>query len=366
VRIVQVCPYAWDAPGGVQVHVRQLSANLRARGHEVLILAPSLRPLKEDGVSIVGRALRIPYQGTVAPICFTPGSIARIGRELRAFRPDLVHAHEPLSPSTGMFATLRSPAPVVGTFHAFAERSRLIQLASPLLRIVWRRLTARVAVSKAAASFMDTRFGGGSATRIVPNGVDVELFAKAQPADLPGGRRILWVGRLDRQKGLPVAVRAFADLATRLPDVHLVVAGDGAERGTVAALSPEARERVVMLGAVPHEKLPAYHAACDLLVAPALGQESFGIVLVEAMAAGVPVVASRIPGYDEVVRDGIDGILVPPNDPRALADAVERLLGDPALSGRLADAGRGRASEFSWDHVTDRLEELYREVAPST
>jgi phosphatidyl-myo-inositol alpha-mannosyltransferase len=363
VRIVQVCPYAWDATGGVQVHVRQLSANLRARGHEVLILAPSLRPLKEDGVSIVGRALRIPYQGTVAPICFTPGSIARIGRELRAFRPDVVHAHEPLSPSTGMFATLRSPAPVVGTFHAFAERSRLIQLASPLLRIVWRRLTARVAVSKAAASFMDARFGGGSATRIVPNGVDVELFAKALPVDLPGGRRILWVGRLDKQKGFPVAVRAFADLATRVPDVHLVVAGDGAERGAVAALSPEARERVVMLGAVPHEKLPAYHASCHAFVAPALGQESFGIVLVEAMAAGVPVVASRIPGYDEVIRDGVDGILVPPNDSRALADAVERALTDPALSGRLSEGGRARAAEFSWDRVAHRLETVYRQVA---
>src|SRR5436309_8084094 len=137
--IVQVSPYAWEAQGGVQVHVRQLRANLRARGHEVLILAPSLRSTKEEGVSIAGRAVRIPYQGTVAPICFTPGSIARVGGALRAFRPDVVHAHEPLSPSTGMFATLRSRAPVVGTFHAFAERSWLVELASPPLRIVWRR-----------------------------------------------------------------------------------------------------------------------------------------------------------------------------------------------------------------------------------
>jgi phosphatidyl-myo-inositol alpha-mannosyltransferase len=362
-RIVQVCPYAWDAPGGVQVHVRQLSEHLRGRGHDVLILAPGLRPMEEDGVRIVGRAFRIPYQGTVAPICFTPGSIARVGRELRAFQPDVVHAHEPLSPSTGMFATLRSSAPVVGTFHAFTERSRLVELASPLLRIVWRRLAARVAVSKAAASFMDAKFGGGDSTRIVPNGVDVELFAHADPAQLPAGRRVLWVGRLDRQKGFPVAVRAFADLAAKFPDVHLVVVGDGAKRGAVAELSPDVRERVVMLGAVQHERLPAYHAACDVFVAPALGQESFGIVLVEAMAAGLPVVASRIPGFDEVVRDGTDGILVPPNDPRALADAAERVLTDPALAGRLAEAGRARAAEFSWDRVADRLETVYRQVA---
>jgi phosphatidylinositol alpha-mannosyltransferase len=321
--------------------------------------------MKEDGVTIAGRAVRIPYQGTVAPICFTPGSIARIGGALRAFRPDVVHVHEPLSPSTGMFATLRSPAPVVGTFHAFSEKSRLVQLASPLLRIVWRRLAERVAVSNAAASFLDARFGGGSDTRIVPNGVDVELFADAQPANLPRGRRILWVGRLDKQKGFPVAVRAFAALATRLPDVHLVVAGDGAERDAVAELSPEVRERVVMLGAVANEQLPPYFAASEVFIAPALGQESFGIVLVEAMAAGLPVVASRIPGYDEVIRDGVDGVLVPSNDPRALADEAERVLGDPALSGRLAEAGRARAAEFSWDHVTDRLEDVYREAASS-
>ena len=360
-RIVQACPYAWDAPGGVQVHVRQLSAELRRRGHDVLVLAPSLRPVREAGVGVVGRAMRIPFQGTVAPICLTPGSIARVGRELREFRPDVVHAHEPLSPSTSMFATLRSHAPVVGTFHAFAERSALVDVAAPVLRVVWRRLAARVAVSNAAASFMGPRFGGGM--RIVPNGVDLEPFANAEPVTgLPEGRRILWVGRLDRQKGFAVAVAAFAELARTHPDLHLVVAGDGGARGAVDALPANARGRVVMLGAVPHHELPGYHAACDVFVAPALGQESFGIVLVEAMAAGLPVVASRIAGYDEVVRDDVDGILVPPDDPAALAGAVTRILGDPALAGRLGRAGRERSTAFSWRHVADGLEALYDEI----
>jgi phosphatidyl-myo-inositol alpha-mannosyltransferase len=362
VRIVQACPYAWDAPGGVQIHVRQLSEHLRAQGHDVLVLAPSLRPMREEGVRIVGRALRIPYQGTVAPICFTPPSIGRVGRELRSFRPDVVHAHEPLSPSTGMFATLRSHGPVVGTFHAFAERSLLVEVTSPLLRIVWRRPAARVAVSRAAASFLDARFGGGGGTRIVPNGVDVELFASAKPADLPEGRRLLWVGRLDKQKGFPIAVRAFASLAAKLPDLHLVVAGDGAERGAVEELAPDVRRRVVMLGSVPHEDLPRYHAACQVFVSAALGQESFGIVLVEAMAAGVPVVASRIPGYDEVVRDSVDGLLVPPGNSAALAQGVERVLTDPSLTEQLARSGRERAAQFSWDHIVDQLEAVYRDV----
>jgi len=361
VRIVQVCPYAWDAPGGVQVHVRQLSDRLRDRGHDVVILAPSLRPVREVGVRIVGRALRIHYQGTVAPIGFTPGSFVRVGRELRSFRPDVVHVHEPLAPSTSMFATIRSHAPVVATFHAFAERSRLLDVAAPLLRAVWRKLAARVAVSGAAASFMGSRFGDD--LRIVPNGVDIEAFSGAEPAKLAPGRRVLWVGRLDRQKGFPVAVRAFAELAPAHPDLTLIVAGDGDERGAVSELLPGIRDRVLMLGTVPHAELPAYHAAADVFVAPALGQESFGIVLVEAMAAGLPVVASAIAGYDEVIRDGIDGILVPPNDQHALAAAIGRVLTDPELARRLGESGRERATEFSWDSITGDLEGIYETTA---
>ena len=327
------------------------------------MLAPSLRPVREEGVRVVGRALRIHYQGTVAPICFSPGSIARIRSALRSFEPDVVHAHEPLAPSSAMFAAMQSRAPVVATFHAFVERSRLLDAAAPLLRIVWKRLAARVAVSRAAASFMGSRFGGGD-IRIVPNGVDVEMFASAEPAaGLPEGRHVLWVGRLDRQKGFRVAVRAFEVLADEMPDLRLVVAGDGDERGAVGELPPPVRARVDMLGAVRHEALPPYHAAADAFVAPALGQESFGLVLVEAMAAGLPVVATRIPGYDEVVRDGVDGLLVPPDDPAALAAAILRVLTDPALALRLAGSGKARAAEFSWDRVAAQVEAVYREIA---
>lgn len=359
-KVALACPYAWDSPGGVQVHVRQLARHLRERGHDVLVLAPAWRDDAEPGVKVVGRPLRVRYQGTVAPISFGPATLARVGREIRDFGPDIVHAHEPLTPSVGMFAALRSRAPVVATFHAYAERSRLYTAAVPVLRIVWRHLSVKLAVSEAAVGFVRSRFGGE--VRIVPNGVDVERFARgaSEPATgLPEGRRLLWVGRLDPQKGFGVALRAFAQLSQDVPDLSLVVVGDGRDRPAVAELLPEVRAKVVMVGAVSNEGLPPYHAAADVFVAPALGQESFGYVLVEAMAAGIPVVASDIPGYREVVRDGIEGLLVPPGDPSALAGALRRVLADDDLAYKLREAGLARAKRYSWDVVIGDIEAAY-------
>jgi phosphatidylinositol alpha-mannosyltransferase len=363
VRVALACPYAWDAPGGVQVHVRQLAGRLLDRGHEVLVLAPAGSPPAEPWVMEVGRPIRVPYNGSVAPLCPLPGSARRVGRELREFGPDVVHVHEPLAPSTSMFATLRAPAPVVATFHAYADRAILFSAVAPALRPVWDRLRVRLAVSRAAAEFVELRFSG-ELVRIVPNGADVEQFAEATPApDLPEGRRILFVNRLDSRKGFRVMVDAFRRLAGEAPDAVLVVAGDGAERDALYSLEPAVRDRVVMLGSVPHADLPPYHAASEVFCAPAVGRESFGIVLVEAMAAGLPVVASDIPGYREVVQDGVEGVLVPPRDPDALAAAVLRLLRDPEASKGLGEAGRERARRYSWDTVVGDLEAIYAEAA---
>src|SRR6266540_3971476 len=360
-RIVQACPYSWDAPGGVQVHVRQLAEHLRGRGHEVLVIAPGERRANRPGLLIAGRPVRIPYNGSVAPISPWPSTLRAVGAALAEFEPELVHVHEPFAPSVSLAAVLRSKAPVVATFHAYAERSRLRDVAAPALRRVWRRLDVRIAVSEAAASFAGRRMGDGMV--VVPNGVDVELFSHAVPAGgLPEGRRILFVNRLEPRKGFRVAVEAFGILAADHPDAVLVVAGDGAEREAVGALPPEVRRRVAMLGHVPHDDLPPYPAACEVFVGPARGGESFGIVLVEAMAAGLPVVASDIPGYREVVRDGVDGVLVPPWDPVSLAAGVRTVLDDPTLAARLVRAGRARAEEFSWDTVVARLEALYEQV----
>jgi phosphatidyl-myo-inositol alpha-mannosyltransferase len=360
VKVALVCPYRWEATGGVQNHVRQLSRHLRERGHDTLVLAPGGEPAREPGVVIVGRTVAVRFNRSVAQISPDPRTWARVRAELRRFAPDVVHVHEPITPSASLFATLSSPGPVVATFHAGSERKTLVKLASPLLRLVRSRLDVVIGVSRAALEY-------GAApemhrARIIPNGVDVELFERAEPADLPPGRRLLFVNRLDPRKGFAVAVEAFQSLARELPDLWLVVAGDGPERPAAQRLSKDLRERVLMLGAVPHEELPPYHAAADVFIGPARGGESFGIVLIEAMAAGLPVVASDIDGWREVVRDGIDGLLVHPSDPQALAASVRKVLEDPDLARRLGEAGRVRAERYSWRTVTGEIEQAYRDA----
>jgi len=367
VRVLLACPYAWETPGGVQVHVRELANRLSAREHDVLILAPGARSVAEGDVRTVGRPVRVPYGGKVAPISFSWGSWQRIRETLRVFEPDVVHAHEPLSPSTAMLVVRAATAPTVGTFHAGHERSRLMSATAPILRSTYRRLDARIAVSHAAADFLATAFPGP--VEIVPNGVEIERFARPArtprrpPDGLPNGRRILWVSRLDPQKGFPIMVRAFAILGRELDDLQLVVIGDGRDRGAVDLLPPDLRSRVAMLGPVPNADLPPHHAAADAFAAPALGHESFGVILVEAMAAGLPVVASDIAGYREVIREDVDGLLVPPGDPDALAAALRQVLAQPELARRLAAAGPERARAFSWDVVVPRIEAIYERVS---
>jgi phosphatidyl-myo-inositol alpha-mannosyltransferase len=361
-KVLLACPYGWDVPGGVQTHVRQLAATLRARGHDVLVAAPfRSRSAAEPGVERVGRAISIPWGGSVVPLCVSAASFRRVRALVRAFDPDVVHAHEPFSPSTSMLAALAASGPVVATFHAFMDGSRVMAASAPLLRIVDRRIAAAVAVSEAAAEY------AGRVVRrpleIVPNGVSPSAPRKPVSADLPPGRLVLWAHRLDPRKGFPVAIRAFTELAAELDDVRLVVVGDGKDRTALRLLSARHRERVVMLGAVPDDVIAALRAAARVFVAPAVGQESFGIALVEAMAAGLPVVASDIAGYREVLRHGVEGLLVPPNDPSALACALRRVLTEPALAASLGSAGRNRARKYSWDVVAPRIESIYARVA---
>lgn len=360
-RLALVCPYAWDDPGGVQTHARELGLRLLDRGHDVIALAPVRGRAAEPWVRPIGHPVPLRYNRSSAPIDPRPWSYPRVRDALVAFRPDVVHVHEPLTPSTSMWATLAGVAPVVATFHSGAARSRLFDLAAPILRRIADRIAVRVAVSRAAARFVGSRIGGSY--RIVPNGVDVARFAAAEPTDLGPGRKVLFVGRLDGRKGFRVAVEAFGRLAAERPDVRLIVAGDGPERAAVDALPAGARARVRLLGAVPNAELHPIEAACDVYLGPAIGGESFGVVLIEAMAAGLPVVASDIPGYDEVVTDDVDGLLVPPSDAAALAGAAAAVLDDPERAARLAGAGRARAAAFDWGVVVDRLEELYGEAA---
>jgi phosphatidylinositol alpha-mannosyltransferase len=258
-----------------------------------------------------------------------------------------------------MYATLTSAVPVVATVHAYLDRSAVMKAAAPILRRVWRKVAIGVAVSEAAASFL-RRAVPAAELEIVPNGIDVSVFSTAEPRnDLPSGRRVLWVNRLDTQKGFPVALAAFSKVLVEVPDATFVVVGEGKDRESLRLLTEQALARVDMRGAVENVEVPKYHAGCELFVASAVGQESFGMAVVEAMAAGIPVVASDIPGYREVVTDGVDGLLVPPRDPEALAAGLVRVLREPELAKRLGEAGRERARTFDWPIVVDRIEEVY-------
>jgi phosphatidyl-myo-inositol alpha-mannosyltransferase len=330
---------------------------LLAQGHDLEVLAPVRGRASEPWVRAVGRPVDVPYNASNAPIDPRPWSWLRVRDALQAFGPDVVHVHEPFTPSTSMWATLASRAPVLATYHSGAERSRLYDLSAPVLRRLSRRIRVRVAVSGTAERAASARIGGSF--EIVPNGVDIDRFANAEPADLGEGRKLLFVGRLDERKGFPTAVQAFAQLAPDRPGLRLVVVGDGPQRSAVDGLTPEVRARVHMLGAVRNADLPPYEVACDLYLGTAVGGESFGVVLVEAMAAGLPIVASNIPGYDEVVSDGVEALLVPPRDPGAVARAAATILDDPDLATRMTEAGQVRAKTFDWGVVGARLLVLY-------
>ena len=366
-RIIQVSPYSWDVAGGVQVHIRQLTRHLRERGHDVLVLAPGDTPGWQEDACIVGRTLTIRANGSEARLAFAPGTLRALANAMIEFEPDAVHVHEPFAMSVGLMAVWSSPAPVVATFHSNLAREslhgRLYSAAAPLLRPTFRLLARRLAVSQAARHSVKGRLGKGDVS-VIPNGVDVERFALALPApNLPVGRKLLFVGRLDPRKGLPFAMHAFALLADRYPDLSLLVVGDGPERHAIDALPPVLRARVHMLGKVSDRALPMFYKAADIFIAPATGGESFGIVLVEAMAAGLPVVASNIVGYREVARDGKEAVLVAPSDAKALAAGISHLLDHPGERARLATNGSKRALDFDWERIVDDIECVYESVA---
>lgn len=354
-KVAIVCPYAWDLPGGVQTHIRSLAAHLRTREHEVLVVAPRRgRGTNEEGVAFAGRAVPIPANGSVAPLSFGPRSAIEVKRALEAFGPDVMHLHEPLIPSLSLLALLRTRFPSVGTFHASAEGSAAYALTKrPLVRVA-RRLSVRTAVSDAARELIRRYLPGDYL--LTPNGVDAGTFANATPADVGPGKKVLFLGRFERRKGLEVLIQAMA----RLRDLkaELLVAGSGPQDKEMRSLADRLLVDARFLGRVDDEaKAPLYKRA-DVYCAPGLGGESFGIVLVEAMAAGTPVVCSDLPGFRAVAANA--AVLVSPGDPGLLADAIKRVLTDDALAERMGKGGSLTASGYDWSRLVGNVEEIYR------
>jgi phosphatidylinositol alpha-mannosyltransferase len=367
-----VSPYDIATPGGVNAHVAHLARELEANGHEVRIYAPgSRRTVTLPGTKVMGRPISFPSGGSTARVTISPRTGRRVRAELETGF-DVVHVHEPLVPVLPIQFLRFSTCVNVGTFHAARENgSRLYSFNHRLLRRWSQKLDGRIAVSPSAARLVSRYFPGQY--EVIPNGVDVPRFATPlpPPAALQGiGRYILFVGRFEERKGLPVLLEAFAGLKARRPDLHLVVVGKGDRQALYEEwIAYNRLSDVHFAGYVSDDELPAYYQHAAAFCAPNTGNESFGMILLEAMAAGRPVVASNIEGFAAVVTHGVEGLLVPPRDPGALATALDQLLDDPQLGRALGARGALRAREFSWPSVAKRVtayyERLLSERAPT-
>jgi phosphatidylinositol alpha-mannosyltransferase len=355
--------------GGVTEHVHHTAIELRRRGHQVTIITSHFRRGEAPSgpeVERIGYNLLIPFNGAFVDLAVGIRLRSQLRGLLKRHAFDILHTHAPLVPTLPLIAIETAECPQVGTFHTTSGPSRLIELFLGPLTARMKRLDARIAVSETARDFAAQYFPGEYL--VIPNGVDTERFHPAvEPFPEwrdPDRVNVLFVGRLDPRKGVQVLLEAMSEVLARTGDrARLLIVGDSYLRGRFeGSLAPATRAHVHFLGHVPSHDLPRWYATGDIFVSPALGHESFGIVLVEAMASGRAVVASDIPGYRSVVQPGVNGVVTPPGDVPALAEAIAALVMDPERRATLAQRGRERALEFAWPHITDRIEAVYRDV----
>jgi phosphatidylinositol alpha-mannosyltransferase len=346
-----LCPYSLTIPGGVQGQVLGLGRALRAMGHQVSVLGPCDGPPPDAGVIPLGKSIPTAVNGSVAPIAPDIPAQLRVIRALRDEEFDLLHLHEPLAPGPNMTALVMKSAPILGTFHA-AGSSAAYKYLKPITRALARRLDRRCAVSEDARALAEGALGGDYV--VLFNGIEVALFAKATPWPTVGPT-VFFCGRHEPRKGLAVLL----DAMRRLPaDVHLWVGSDGPDTKALQAAT-SGDPRIEWLGRISEEEKAKRLRGADVFCAPSLRGESFGVVLLEGMAAQTPIVASDLPGYSNVARAGSDALLVPPGDAAALADAIEQVLTDSSLAARLVASGETRANEYSMDHLAERYADIY-------
>ena len=366
-RIGIVCPYSFDVPGGVQFHVRDLAEHLIAGGHDVSVLAPADDDTPvPDYVEPAGRAVPVPYNGSVARVTFGPVSAARARRWLAEGSFDVLHIHEPITPSLSILALWGATGPIVATFHTANLRSRAMQAVYPLVRPSLEKISARIAVSEDARRTVVEHLGGDAV--VIPNGVYVDVFADAPvgPAwqGTPQAPTLAFLGRIDEpRKGLQVLCRALPALAAAHPGLRVLVAGRG-DRTDAEELLGEHLGAVEFLGSVTDAEKASLLRSVDVYVAPQTAGESFGIVLVEAMSAGTCVVASDLGAFRRVLDDGRSGVLFATGDAGALADAVLGVLADPARRAATAAAGQSGVRRYDWSVVAADVLAVYETVVP--
>lgn len=372
-KVALVSPYDYPYPGGVTNHVRHLYIELKEMGHEVRIMAPSSnRNLEKelDDVYRIGGVRRIPANGSIARITLS-FRLARRVREVLAYEKfDIIHAHEPLMPSLPPTVLKYSEAVNIGTFHAYRGSYYGYFYGRPVLRHAFRNLDGRIAVSLSAKKFVRQYFM--APYKIIPNGVQTDLFDPSRVSPLPefddGRPNILFVGRPEKRKGVGYLLRAYPHIKEAFPTARFIIvgAGDWEDSPYRAYIERHKMRDIVIIGRVTEDELPRYHRSSHVFCAPAIGGESFGLVLLEAMAAGLPVVASNIEGYRQVLTDGREGILVPPRDANAVAQAVCRLLQDRSLAAEMSEWGLRTSARYSWGSVAAQIIDFYHKTGRRT
>ncbi len=368
-KIALVSPYDFAFPGGVANHILALERCFTSMGHDVRVIAPASRPVTGLGDRFIalGKPQPIPSSGSIARISVSVNLTHRIKAMLDGEDFDIIHLHEPFCPTLCTGVLRFSNTVNIGTFHA--SRARSYTYWKPYVTIFLKRrsskLRGRIAVSGSARDCANKHFPGDYT--IIPNGVDLEYFSPevAPVGELCDGKlNILFVGRLEKRKGFDYLLDAYQQVKRKIPDSRLIVVGPGTRlrHGYEKRVRSESLEDVVFAGYVPQDELPRYYRTADIFCAPATGRESFGIVLLEAMAVGKPVVASNIEGYASVLDDGVEGLLVPPKDSGALAQALLLLARDPQLRQQMGARGRAKALGYSWQNIARRVLDYYRQV----
>jgi phosphatidylinositol alpha-mannosyltransferase len=363
-RIGMVCPYSFDVPGGVQSHVLQLAYVMHARAHDVSVLAPSSPHVELPGYVVSGgKAVPIPYNGSVARLRFGPATHRKVKRWLSEGNFDVLHLHEPNAPSLSMLALNIAEGPIVATFHTSTTKSLTLSVFEPILRPMHEKIVGRIAVSDLARRWQMEALGSDAVE--IPNGVDVGSFASAPLLDgYPRpGKSVLFLGRYgESRKGMAVLLGALPALVKRFADIEILIVGRGDEdelRAEAGKLSGHLR----FLGQVDDAQKASAMRSADVYCAPHIGGESFGIVLVEAMAAGTAVVASDLDAFRRVLLDGKAGLLVPVDDAAALAAGLIEALENDVARERYVDAAADAVRRYDWSVVERQIMRVYETVA---
>ena len=367
-RIGLVSPYDFASPGGVNDHVRHLAVRLQELGHETRIFAPSSRAdvgFDQAHFYRIGTPIAIRVNDSVARITLSFHLANRVAAIIAEERFDVLHFHEPLMPALPITMLRMSTTANVGTFHAFATSNVGYFYGRPFLQPYLEHLHRAIAVSEPARAFVN-RYFPEFPFRVIPNGIDLAVYKPGLPPIRhlrDDNLNILFVGRLEKRKGLGDLLRAYRAMHPRVPRSRLIIVGDGPLRGRIESYITRHRlPNVVMAGFVPESVKPRYYDSADIFCAPATGAESFGIVLLEALASGLPVVATEVPGYMSVLEPGRDSVTVQPKNWRELAASLVILARDPELRRRMSEYALQKAKRYSWDHVASEVVEVYQEA----